>query len=1104
MMKRASLWCLTMLLILSSFPVFSVAETEAPDPAESGPSWTEQIPDMVDETDIVEGSVIAAIRTADGTGHALPELGKTIQMEVLMELSGTSGKEMEDVVLAEVRSDSLSTEKLLRKLADRQDVVFAEPDYRVSVPSEEESAEASGLTEAAQLAGAPASTEVSALAETPALTGASAADDTDPADAVLTEEETPYDFSGLQYAFNGEYGIGVPGWNTYDSSDRPTPAQDASGQIVAVMDTGVDYNHEDLKESMWSDGENYPELAALGGGKYGYNACKIRKDGSAYNSADPMDEISHGTHCAGIIAAQWNQKGVSGAASGAKIMAVKVMNDFGWGETSEFIAGFQYVITAVKAGVPVSAVNCSWGEELRGRAFDLAIREAGALGAVTVFAAGNEYMDIDTMNAFNDALLHNPYAIIVGNSTSEGSINESSCYGKKTVDLFAPGDNVFSTVMTGCGNADPDALPVRLDGTSYDCGFETQKVDANREDGVFGFAGDEMAETRISIAEKGFSGGHSLRLKPGGGCVVNSRTLTASEQMKGLTMKMKSPGCDSVGFMVVFYDDTGVFLDDYQGSLKGSGTEWKTLSARLPSLSAGDHFWMSISIYDRLGEETIGEILIDDVRIVGKTLSYDYMSGTSMAAPAVTGSAAVLAAAFPQDDAAKRAARIKGSVKTVEDLQDLCTSGGVFRLDQALGEKTSPVPVSLSNEKDTFTVKGFFFGKETGKIELDGHSCRVLSWSETEVTAQLPEDLSGGDVPVVLTSSDGKEGLEYLPYGNAPFLMKRLPLPGRSVSGDPGVYEITSDEYDDTFYSSQPVALIGAADCLFYFMNKYDQAGYIFCYDLEKQSWSKIYKSRELIPTGGACTWNGKLLFIAGSISPGHASASLCSYDLRTKELTASEYNHEAMEYCCALLNTGSEIILAGGSGHAYAEPRFNPVEKIRTVDPETLTVSILETDEQSYMYKDNYTVAWNENGTGYGLNSDSSYFSLFTFDKKDGRLSVSVNYSELFKEEDISYFQDYGLTGGPVRSGFMVHGPVRIGHNRQVTADTYVIAPDGSGYTSLDRCASLSVIYNARAAVYKGHFYTIGVTNSENGGWVFCETEANTIPQPGELDPDC
>ena len=86
----------------------------------------------------------------------------------------------------------------------------------------------------------------------------------------------------------------------------------------------------------------------MGGGRYGINVNPCDTLGRPYDSTDPMDDNRHGTHVAGIIAAEWNGSGVSGIAGGAKIMAVKCMNDDHTNTFVEFIRAYEYIIAAKK------------------------------------------------------------------------------------------------------------------------------------------------------------------------------------------------------------------------------------------------------------------------------------------------------------------------------------------------------------------------------------------------------------------------------------------------------------------------------------------------------------------------------------------------------------------------------------------------------------------------------------------------------------------------------------------------------------------------------------------------------------------------------------
>ena len=142
------------------------------------------------------------------------------------------------------------------------------------------------------------------------------------------------------------------------------------GVVVAVVDSGVDYNHVDIAGSMWNGGPEFPH--------HGYDCVN--------NDNDPMDEYCHGTHVAGIIAGQGNAGTQTGIAPGAKIMAVRVLDDTGYGTDAQVIDGLQF---ALEHGADI--LNLSLGDPEVGpvalyRDLFKTIQDAGVVASV---AAGN-------------------------------------------------------------------------------------------------------------------------------------------------------------------------------------------------------------------------------------------------------------------------------------------------------------------------------------------------------------------------------------------------------------------------------------------------------------------------------------------------------------------------------------------------------------------------------------------------------------------------------------------------------------------------------------------------------------------------------------------
>ena len=207
--------------------------------------------------------------------------------------------------------------------------------------------------------------------------------------------------------------------------------------VVAIVDSGVLYTHEDLRDKMWVNPGNIGLQ-----GRHGYNF--------AYNTEDPMDDVGHGTHCAGVITAKANNGyGVAGIASKAniKIMALKTLAKGGLGVSTAYsnYGAFNYIQKAVLGGVNVVAVSNSWGGTSYSTIFDDLIDMLGEDGVVSVIAAGNDGVNTDN-NVYDPANSESDYAVTVGAANIKGEAAAFSNYGKASVDVFAPGVNILSTV----------------------------------------------------------------------------------------------------------------------------------------------------------------------------------------------------------------------------------------------------------------------------------------------------------------------------------------------------------------------------------------------------------------------------------------------------------------------------------------------------------------------------------------------------------------------------------------------------------------------------------------------------------------------------------
>lgn len=236
----------------------------------------------------------------------------------------------------------------------------------------------------------------------------------------------------------GHHWIGAPAaWNLSTGKNI----------TVAVVDTGLDLEHPDLKGNLWVNAKEIPgnNLDDDGNGWvddiHGYdfigpNQAK-RLPGPLKNDMD-----GHGTHVAGTIAATGNNGlGLLGVAYDAQLMGIKVLDDSGYGSISACVQGLLY---AAAQGAQV--VNCSWGSEEYSQALHESIQELYAKGVVVVAAAGNEASDVMD---FGPA--HFPQVITVAALTDQMNFNVPETQGFSSysnmgarVDIAAPGDNILS------------------------------------------------------------------------------------------------------------------------------------------------------------------------------------------------------------------------------------------------------------------------------------------------------------------------------------------------------------------------------------------------------------------------------------------------------------------------------------------------------------------------------------------------------------------------------------------------------------------------------------------------------------------------------------
>lgn len=197
---------------------------------------------------------------------------------------------------------------------------------------------------------------------------------------------------------------------------------EAPDVIIAVADTGIDLSHPDLDSQM------------IAGGKDFFN-----------NDDTPQDLHGHGTHVAGIIAAEANNGvGMAGLVWKASLLPLRFLDEAGYGVVSDAVPLLHYAVEK-KARL----LNASWGTSGFSETLRLALQEVGQSGLIVVAAAGNDLTDIDSVPFY-------PVGYDLENIIGVGSVDvfpvrpsSFSNFGEQSVDLFAPGQSIYSTHLGG-------------------------------------------------------------------------------------------------------------------------------------------------------------------------------------------------------------------------------------------------------------------------------------------------------------------------------------------------------------------------------------------------------------------------------------------------------------------------------------------------------------------------------------------------------------------------------------------------------------------------------------------------------------------------------
>lgn len=631
---------LSLLLILafslSFFPTYSIAESK--------PVETSKHKVSLEEGEYEAGTVLVTIASPEETSltrEGTASFDRKIRIQETYDLgeadilakSRQQKNFLSDKTLyvSEVSSNTYSTEELINKLDRKAYVVSVEPDYIQNLTS---------LTE----------------------------------DTYSEEQWYLDNGSHFQGSSNG-----ISYRSTMSKTKKNTP-------VIAVMDTGINYEHEDLAGRMW----NNPYLSKGLPGIHGYDFTN--------NNAYCMDVLGHGTHCAGVIAAEAdNQKGIAGI-SNAQLMALKVFDTEGKTRNSDIVEALNYIIQAKQAGANIVAVNCSWGGGTSSYAMSALVHQIGADGTLFVFAAGNDSVnhDISYFSCPYD-LYQGEYAIpdnrnfiiITGASDPYDNACSFSDYGKEDVDLFAPGDRILSTYCEdnyfpgiGSKNKTPDQTGHFL---TFDSETDCQKLYTDKDLGIPVQAKADLHYTREKDFQEAPNSG-SLQWTID---LDDSMSFKEKENYLYLDVTDTNPDVTANYYVSMILGDTdtdGRFT--WSHVVKKSSGPYGSENNRFYQRDDGRIFFKILGIVSSGRSTGTSRYYIDHIGIsvqdpdTSQFGQYELMKGTSMAAPMVTGAVALLSEIYPEDSVTHRRERLLACVRTTAGVTGKCSTNGVLDLSR--------------------------------------------------------------------------------------------------------------------------------------------------------------------------------------------------------------------------------------------------------------------------------------------------------------------------------------------------------------------------------------------------------------------------------------
>ncbi|MDD4135900.1 MAG: S8 family serine peptidase [Candidatus Shapirobacteria bacterium] len=485
-----------------------------------------------------------------------------------------------------------------------------------------------------------------------------------------------------------------------------------SDVIVAVIDTGVAWNHPDLVDNMW-DGSNCVNQSGetiVGGCLHGYNFVT--------NSTNPapvltdLDSSSHGTHVAGTIAAKVNNGlGIAGVSQKIKIMALNIQSADGHFYSSDIVKAIDF---AIENGVKI--INASLaGSSYSSSEYD-AINRFKTAGGIFITSAGNDSSDNETVHQYpSDFDLDN--IVSVAATDNNDLLASFSNYGGTSVDVGAPGVEIYSTVSFR-----KDYIEDYLDYT-------------NGSGSYWQVANTNVGKIFITDSRTPYSNNSDY--------TITSENVDIAAMVSNPTKFVFKAQCYDVGttdgsgdaasdYVVLEFSDNGTDFVEVskfnKASISGltTGSCGSTYCSNTFNIDIGSSYLTSNFKY-RLRWKTDSSLNTDtgcyvyDIKIVdypenGTGAGYDFKDGTSMAAPHVAGLAGYLLSVNPSATYSQLRDIILSNGDAIDSLSGKTTTGKRINAYNSVLEMGSVTPVPVPSAPSNL-------------VATPGDSQVLLSWT---------------------------------------------------------------------------------------------------------------------------------------------------------------------------------------------------------------------------------------------------------------------------------------------------------------------------------------------------------------------------------------